>query len=519
MPTTLQPPYYPIIYVRGYAGTQQDVEDTVADPFMGFNLGSSKIRQRWTGQVQRFYFESPFIRLVKDFQYTDTFHGDKDMPVVGNVSPRSVFIYRYYDATSSDFGTGTRLTIEEAARGLSELILRIRDLYCGGDPVFEQAFRVYLVAHSMGGLVCRCFLQNQSTGVPVARKAVDKVFTYATPHNGIDLSLLGNVPAFLSLNDANNFSRDRMAEYLALPRGSDDVSTLDGWFDPQRVFNLVGTNDKDYTAAANLSRRAVGPMSDGLVRIANATTCGPPVGSGRSASRKLESPRAFVHRSHSGYYGIVNSEEGYQNLHRFLFGDLRVVGRLDVNQITLPPAVEAERAAGRKIRASYHIEVVLRVRGQMWDLHRRVGSENSSIFRMYDELVTTAGRSTTLFSAFLSNNHRVDTTNPSLGFSLDLGVLVPEYEVDGFAWLKDHYEGGYLYRQKINFEASFDPGAAVPWSVKYGFDVDSPNVATINVPLAPLANGTPGVTFSIPVAQPSKPGIAAQLVVEATPWS
>jgi hypothetical protein len=34
--------------------------------------------------------------------------------------------------------------------------------------------------------------------------------------------------------------------------------------------------------------------------------------------------RAFVHRSHSGRYGMVNSEEGYQNLRRFLFGDLEV---------------------------------------------------------------------------------------------------------------------------------------------------------------------------------------------------
>ena len=32
-------PYYPIIYVRGYAGTSGEVEDTVSDPYMGFNLG------------------------------------------------------------------------------------------------------------------------------------------------------------------------------------------------------------------------------------------------------------------------------------------------------------------------------------------------------------------------------------------------------------------------------------------------------------------------------------------------
>jgi hypothetical protein len=35
-----------------------------------------------------------------------------------------------------------------------------------------------------------------------------------------------------------------------------------------------------------------------------------------------------VHRSHSGPYGIVNSEEGYQNLVRFLFGHLRIDGRV-----------------------------------------------------------------------------------------------------------------------------------------------------------------------------------------------
>jgi hypothetical protein len=75
----------------------------------------------------------------------------------------------------------------------------------------------------------------------------------------------------------------------------------------------------------------VGDASDGLVRIENATTHGPgPDG------KDVTSPRAFVHRSHSGHYGIVNSEEGYQNLTRFLFGGLRVDGILDVDDITLP---------------------------------------------------------------------------------------------------------------------------------------------------------------------------------------
>ena len=52
--------------------------------------------------------------------------------------------------------------------------------------------------------------------------------------------------------------------------------------------------------------------------------------------KEVTSPRAFVHRSHPGHYGIVNSEAGYQNLIRFLFGTLRVDGILDVDDITLP---------------------------------------------------------------------------------------------------------------------------------------------------------------------------------------
>ena len=55
-------PRHPIIYVRGFAGTQGEVEDTVADPYMGFNIGSAKSRQMWTGEIKKFFFESPMVR-------------------------------------------------------------------------------------------------------------------------------------------------------------------------------------------------------------------------------------------------------------------------------------------------------------------------------------------------------------------------------------------------------------------------------------------------------------------------
>ena len=85
------------MYVRGYAGNDEEIEDTVADPYMGFNLGATKFRQKWTGSVLRHYFESPLFRLVKDFGYADVYSHGAAMPPDLEVGPKSVFIYRYYD--------------------------------------------------------------------------------------------------------------------------------------------------------------------------------------------------------------------------------------------------------------------------------------------------------------------------------------------------------------------------------------------------------------------------------------
>ena len=66
---------YPIIYVRGYAGTQGDVEETVDDPLYGFNAGSTHIRLDQDGKADFFMFVSPFARLFKDFGYADVIDG------------------------------------------------------------------------------------------------------------------------------------------------------------------------------------------------------------------------------------------------------------------------------------------------------------------------------------------------------------------------------------------------------------------------------------------------------------
>ncbi|RYG05548.1 MAG: hypothetical protein EON92_20825, partial [Burkholderiales bacterium] len=164
-------PHHPIIYVRGFAATQDEIEATVADPYMGFNIGSTKSRVAWTGDVKRFYFESPLVRLMGDHGYEDVFvDGDDLVAAERHVQPvpyKSIVIYRYYDQASQDFGDGkARSPIPDFARGLDNLILRLQQKVCENpaNKVAEEDFRVYLVAHSMGGLVCRAFLQNPKLG-------------------------------------------------------------------------------------------------------------------------------------------------------------------------------------------------------------------------------------------------------------------------------------------------------------------------------------------------------------------
>ena len=551
-------PYHPIIYVRGFAGTQGEIEDTVGDPYMGFNVGSTKSRQVWDGKMRRYYFESPLVRLkdeaiwrdqgagpeLSNDRYDDVYFNGEDLTAPHPDDPtrplrpditlpyQSIAILRYYDDASEDFGDGKAKPIEQFAKGLSDLILRMRTLVCrknGKHPmrpdelldngVAEADFKVFLVAHSMGGLVCRAFLQNKKLGDAEARAAVDKLFTYATPHNGIDLRVVRNVPGWSALGEATNFNRERMAVYLGLPKKAEEVAELAG-FPAERVFNLVGTNPADYLVAKGLSSWAVGDSSDGLVRMDNATTFA------RVGDKRVESPRAYAHRSHSGQYGIVNSEEGFQNLTRFLFGAVRADGWIDVFDVKLPEEVqEAYDKDHDSVRASYRFEIVAALRASQWQLHRRVVRENSAIQLAYDDLFPkdAAGKrgpsrvnSPHLFSLFLDPT-KSQMRHQSVAFAFDVAVLVPDYQIDGVLWLKKHFEGGYLVRKLIVVEAFRDENTASGWRLEYGIQSDTPN-ATSTMANARLEGGA--LKFEIPIASPegSRPGVTGQLRIEIRNW-
>jgi hypothetical protein len=521
--------FRPIIYVRGYAMSRNEIDDTTADPFCGFNAGSTVLRATPDPKQppKKFVFESPLVRLQSDYGYSDVYRNGVDIldpDWSGTIPTRSVIIYRYYDSASSLLGTSKTPDIEKFAQGLSDLILRVRELVCAepANATTTRDFRCYLVAHSMGGLVCRAFLQNSKLGADTARKCVDKYFTYATPHNGIELAGV-NVPEWFGANDIDNFNRERMSEYLGLKALFKKTKRVD-WlqeetFPSSRVFCMVGTNRGDYGAAAGISRAFAGHGSDGLVRIENASVWGV------NARGQTSGPSAtaYTYRSHSGHFGIVNSEEAYQNLVRFLFGDVRVDIWVDVDDVTVPQELEAADKKGT-LNGLYQFEILASVRGSRWSLSRRTTEEDSPACRSHQDLRDSANktaRKVYLSTVFLANRFRVNQNRPTLAYSLMLGVRCPDYEVEKKFWPNRHYEGQYLFRDSVVLELTPPQTEGGDWAVAYDWQSDNVGQSSTPVPTKDLRGGK--VEVSVPFATgdataPRSPGITGKLRFILSEW-
>ena len=120
MPPTPQQRYHPIIYVRGFAATQGEIEETVADPYMGFNIGSTKARMAWTGDVKRFFFESPLVRLMSDHDYDDVFVDGEDLVATERARPRDPVPQRHHLPLLRRGQRGLRHGRDAADRALRE---------------------------------------------------------------------------------------------------------------------------------------------------------------------------------------------------------------------------------------------------------------------------------------------------------------------------------------------------------------------------------------------------------------
>lgn len=520
-------PFYPIIYVRGFAMTASEIDETTADPFCGFNIGSTVYRAvpEKDRTPRKFIFESPLLRLGSDFGYSDVYEDGYDIldpewhdDEKNRLTSRSVIIFRYYDEASSLLGNGKVPPITEFSQRLSALILRVRDIVCSNkeNGISKKDFRCYLVAHSMGGLICRGMLQNPKNDKGNASQYVDKFFTYATPHNGIDIMGV-NVPSWLGLMDINNFSRKEMANYLDLKaayKKTDSVAFIpEERFPSEKVFTMVGTNRQDYALAA--SRTFVGHGSDGLVKIENATLSG----LNKDGTPGAPCAKAFAYRAHSGYFGIVNSEEAYQNLTRFLFGDVRVDVWVDVNDIRLPEAVQASVKKGNKVNALYQFETLISPRGKMWYLSRRVSEEDSVACLSQAEYDARGRKGSALYlsSVFLANRARVNQARASLAYSMSLGVRMPDYEVERRLWFNEHYEGGYLFRDSIILEMVPPQAKGGNWQVKYAWQGQGSVPATHEIDTKKVKGGK--IEVRIPFDSTTTPGISGQLRFVVSLWN
>lgn len=527
--------YLPIIYVRGFAMSDSEKDQTAADPFCGFNLGSTVYRAV-AGKdkpPRKFVFESPVVRLMSQYRYTDVYEDGNDIldpewetyadgqKTPNRLTARSVIIYRYYDDCSELLGTQKKPDMERFARGLSELIYKVRYLLDANEEngIRAEDFKCYLVAHSMGGLICRALLQRRSLDTKGMAKCVDKVFTYATPHNGIDMAGM-NVPSWLRINSINTFNRQRIADLLdirSLAEKYDRVDLLAGSVLPgERYFTMVGTNRSDYEAAAGLSRTFVGHGSDGLVKIENATLC-----EALADGRLRECPKAFAYRSHSGYFGIVNSEEAFQNLARFLFGDLRVDISVHFLDVRLPDKVSALARNGRSVEALYQVEVQAAPRGKLWYLTRRMAEEDSvACFRHSEWMDKGPIR---LSTVFLSNLAKVTKGGPSLAYSMTLAVKVPDYEVKGALWVNEHYEGAYLFSNALIVEI-FKPSDVHGWKVFYAWQDGGVAAPKKEAELEPSAGGGFQILLDFDSCDhltnlPSSPGVSGKLQLSVSPWN
>ncbi|MFE6990630.1 esterase/lipase family protein [Streptomyces pharetrae] len=140
-------------------------------------------------------FESPRLRLHLDEGYHILVEDGQEayLDAHPEIAADGIGIHRFYDASATSWSARPKeFRLEDAATDPLRLIEKLKAK--SGAP------RVHLVAHSMGGLVCRCLLPAACCLLPAAccllqkilpdrgtdpTEHVDKLFTYGTLHGGI----------------------------------------------------------------------------------------------------------------------------------------------------------------------------------------------------------------------------------------------------------------------------------------------------------------------------------------------
>ena len=356
--------FYPIVYVRGFAPTASAREETFYDTYYGY--AATSVEKREVTPEKKYLtpivFEGQLIRFLKEYGYVDAANQGLQLALSNAISitqnpTQSIWISRFYD---TDVLSGQVRDIKEHAEDLRRLncdIIPAELMQLEGVKVDlgknNQDYKVILIAHSMGGLVCRYLIQNM---LPDPKRWIHRLVTIGTPHGGIELSAIPDILEEIVAGKGNVlraaiFKEERMRQYLKLNRKDKngklpDLQSLNKKYPEGRCLCIIGSDHDSYNAA----RVVTGKHSDGLVKQSRAYIKG--------------AYWANVHRAHSGRRGIVNSFETYENIRRFLFGDTRVklwLENVDL-QIMAPPP---------NIQEFYDIEFSLSIRGTGIFLHQR----------------------------------------------------------------------------------------------------------------------------------------------------
>ena len=451
----IEKPYYPIVYVRGYAMRAAEREETFNDTYYGFSATSVEKRQAPAPQYfEADVFEGQLIRLMKMKQYGYADSVNSGLELFHSNPSRSVWVSRFYDL---DVFRDTVRSIEEHAEDLYTLVcdtipdkLRKAGVDLGEN---DRDYRVNLIAHSMGGLVCRTLIQNLMPSADCKLKRhpkhdkdpkdwIYRFVTMGTPHKGIDLGRIPDVlESFLTskLNpfDANIFQEPRMRKYLKLEETYDVHSLGDPAaeraFPVKRCLCIIGSDYRSY----GVTKELTGSFSDGLVKQDHAyVVTGPKPPENATYPEDRRSFWANVHRAHSGNRGIVNSYESYENIQRFLFGDTRA-------EISLDGISFGTAAATGNDKYFYDFEFVFSIRKSGAYLHRRQQDPCENAIRLERKDIPPR---LLLHTGFINSRLRDEGAQ----FSHFGGkVRVVEHQVrDGFLW--DHeYPERPIYNESI----------------------------------------------------------------------
>jgi triacylglycerol lipase len=106
--------------------------------------------------------------------------------------------------------------------------------------------QVTLVAHSMGGLICRSYLARHGI------ERVDRLFTLATPHAGSVLARIGFGKNSREMTPGSLWLRDMATELVKIPAVS-LRNAYDNYVMPQDNQRLAGTRDVELPAVGHIA--------------------------------------------------------------------------------------------------------------------------------------------------------------------------------------------------------------------------------------------------------------------------